>query len=141
MLARRWSTGAQRENARRACGVRGMPRDLHTQTQRSRDKSGGRESASDPTLGEGSGRSVTLLDQEGVGCAQLPRPRTQRVRLICAPQLKHNTPVSDTHLHQHLPLHLTKDDGEASDTGIDDWVPKDDGNNTLTIIGTNLAWN
>ena len=49
--------------------------------------------------------------------------------------------MSDTHLHQHLPLHLTKDDGEATDTGIDDWVPKVDGNNTLTIIGTNLGWN
>ena len=143
VLARRCSTGAQSvKTPDERVGVRGKPRDLHTQTQRSRDKSGERESASDSTLGVGGGRSVTLLEpREGVGCAQLPRPRTQRVRLICAPQLKHNTPVSDTHLHQHLPLHLTKDDGEATDTGIDDWVPKDDGNNTLTIIGTNLAWN
>ena len=47
----------------------------------------------------------------------------------------------DTHLHQHLPLHLTKDDGEATDTYIDDRVPKDAGNNTLTIVGTNLIWN
>ena len=83
----------------------------------------------------------TAGPREGVGCAQLPRPRTQRVRHICAPQLKHNTPVSDTHLHQHLPLHLTKDDGEATDTSIDDWVPKDAGNNSLTITGTRLAWN
>ena len=44
--------------------VRGKPRDLHTQTQRSRDKSGERESASDSTLVVGGGRSVTLLDRE-----------------------------------------------------------------------------
>ena len=144
MLARRCSTGAQcLKTPDERVEVRGKPRDLHTQTQRSRDKSGERESAADPTLGWGREWSQcdTAGPREGVGCAQLPRPRTQRVRLICAPQLKHNTPVSDTHLHQHLPLHLTKDDGVATDTSIDDWVPKDAGNNTLTITGTRLAWN
>ena len=114
----------------------------HTQTQRSGDKSGGRESASDPTLGVwGWSQCDTAGPREGVRCAHLPRPRTQRVRHLCAPQLKHSTPVSDPHLHQHLHLHLTKDDGEATDTSIDDRVPKDVGNNTLTIIGTNLTWN
>ena len=85
------------------------------------------------------GRSVTLLDREKEwGAHNFPDHEHNASDIS---QLKHNTPVSDTHLHQHLPLHLTKNDGEATDTSIDDRVPKETGNNIPEIIGTNLAWN
>ena len=142
MLARRCSTGAQCvKTPDERVGVRKASGPSHTDTEVEGQKWRERVGVRLDSWGRGWSQCDTAGPREGVGCAQLPRPRTQRVRLICAPQLKHNTPVSDTHLHQHLPLHLTKDDGEATDTSIDDWVPKDDGNNTLTIIGTNLAWN
>ena len=64
-LARRCSTGAQCvKTPDERVGVRGKPRGFHTQTHRSRDTSGERESASDSTLGVGGGRSVTLLDRD-----------------------------------------------------------------------------
>ena len=85
---------------------------------------------------------MTLLDREKEsGAHNFPDHEHNESDSSAHHSSNTNTPVSDTHLHQHPPVHLTKDDGEATDTGIDDWVPKDDGNNTLTTIGTNLAWN